>query len=981
MRKLQLLFLFGLYFSGFNTKIQAQSFDWVNRYGGSTWYDGVFFRDIKMEPGGNVLSCGSFNGTVDFDPGPGTTPLTASPYPGGYVLGDGFVMKSDTSGDLIWVKKFDGTEFMEIYSLDTDAAGNMYMLCIFSDTIDADPGPGVEFVSGGVCVIKLDDNGNFIWVRVWDNSTGIILPNLITVLQNGDLLINGSIRDSLDSDPGPGTSIVVNNHPIWKSGFVIRLDSNGNFIYSFLSGHQGSGPGIAESASGDLWICGWFDDLYDFDPGPGQAILNYFYGNGYLQHLDASGNFISVTQFEPYLTNLAFDVSGGIILAALIEGTMDADPGPGSFSISSNGARDICIIRMDTSGNFSWAVNYGSSDYDRLIGMQVHTDGSIYVHGGFRSTIDFDPGPSTYIIDDNFEREYFLKLDSIGNFVMVFPMTSVFNNTIRSPLLIYPSGSIYFCGSFKGMEDFDPGPGYYYLNQTFRNGYMLKLKPDTCSLLTFHIDVLSEVGCTQSGSAVCNVMSGAPPFQYLWNTVPPSNGALANFSSGGLYDILVSDNTGCSRSSTLLLTAPAYMNQLDVEVNNLCAGFRANQPSHFFLTGKNNGCSMAWGNMLLIKDPRVTVQSSIPPPDLIFGDSLFWFYNGMNYDSSAFTIDLFLQPDSTVGINDTLCFTSFIEPLLNDIVPSNNSKTNCYVVQASYDPNNKFAYPEGVCDEHFILHGEELTYTVLFQNTGSAPAYDVTIIDTLSPSLDPSTLRVISTSHPVHVNLLPGNVVRFHFDQIMLPASSSNLSGSHGFILFTCNPISQLPSGTMVSNSAVIVFDSNSAIITDSVYHTFVSSIPLPDTSVLVNGITLSAVFPGVSYQWVDCLNGNAPIPGANGQSFTPSSNGNYAVVVSNNGCSEMSSCYNITSVGIPESGIIPGVILYPNPTADFVNVIVNFEDETLIELYNIYGQIVYSSHFIRNKKLDTSRLNPGIFLYRITNDHAGTTTGYLILR
>lgn len=82
-----------------------------------------------------------------------------------------------------------------------------------------------------------------------------------------------------------------------------------------------------------------------------------------------------------------------------------------------------------------------------------------------------------------------------------------------------------------------------------------------------------------------------------------------------------------------------------------------------------------------------------------------------------------------------------------------------------------------------------------------------------------------------------------------------------------------------------------------------------------VGDITLQATSNSSSYQWVDCNNSHAPIAGETGQSFTATSNGNYAVIVTQNGCSDTSECFIISKVGLIENDFGALFKVYPNPT------------------------------------------------------------------
>ncbi len=79
-------------------------------------------------------------------------------------------------------------------------------------------------------------------------------------------------------------------------------------------------------------------------------------------------------------------------------------------------------------------------------------------------------------------------------------------------------------------------------------------------------------------------------------------------------------------------------------------------------------------------------------------------------------------------------------------------------------------------------------------------------------------------------------------------------------------------------------------------------------TSITVNAPTATA------HQWIDCTNGNTPIPGETNATFTPVSNGSYAVIVTNSfGCMDTSACELIDQLGIEEL-TTQNLRLFPNP-------------------------------------------------------------------
>ena len=89
----------------------------------------------------------------------------------------------------------------------------------------------------------------------------------------------------------------------------------------------------------------------------------------------------------------------------------------------------------------------------------------------------------------------------------------------------------------------------------------------------------------------------------------------------------------------------------------------------------------------------------------------------------------------------------------------------------------------------------------------------------------------------------------------------------------------------------------------------------MPDVSTHLNGFNISANQTEAVYQWLDCNNGLSPISSATNQNYTATINGNYAVIVSMNGCSDTSACVNLNSTGINEIVNNNGqLLIFPNP-------------------------------------------------------------------
>ncbi|MCB9316827.1 MAG: hypothetical protein H6569_11870 [Lewinellaceae bacterium] len=146
--------------------------------------------------------------------------------------------------------------------------------------------------------------------------------------------------------------------------------------------------------------------------------------------------------------------------------------------------------------------------------------------------------------------------------------------------------------------------------------------------------------------------------------------------------------------------------------------------------------------------------------------------------------------------------------------------TDCRTVIGAWDPNDKQALPIGVDAPHFIEQNQPLEYLIRFQNTGTDTAFTVIIRDTLSPWLNPATIRPGASSHPFRWALSGAGVLTVTFENIMLPDSNVNEPASHGFVQFRIDQQRDNPLGTEIENRAGIYFDFNEPVITNTVFHT-----------------------------------------------------------------------------------------------------------------------------------------------------------------
>ncbi|HEX6428217.1 MAG TPA: SBBP repeat-containing protein, partial [Niastella sp.] len=430
---------------------QAQPvYDWAKSAGSIT---AEFVHGITSDAAGNVYVTGEFNGTVDFDPGPGTQILTATG-------ADIFICKFDASGNLVWVKSINQEGG---YSIAVDVAGNVYTTGLFGGTIDFDPGPGTyPLTSAGssdIFVSKLDASGNFVWAKAMGGAN-YEQGNSIAVDAAGNVYTTG-ITDGGDFDPGPGTQLLTGRT------FISKLDAAGNYVWA-ASLAAANGYSIAVDATGNVYTTGYFANASaDFDPGPGTYNVPYG-GNAdiFISKLDASGNFVWAKSMgganDDVGGSLALDASGNIHITGAFQNSVDFDPGPGTTTLTtSTNVSDIFVSKLDASGNLLWAKSMGSSSVDEGVSLAVDAVGNVYTVGLFNGTVDFDPGVGTQNLTaaSGTSDVFVSKLDASGNYVWAYQLGNGSDSEGYWYITVNGNDNVYLTGDFSNTVDFDPGAG------------------------------------------------------------------------------------------------------------------------------------------------------------------------------------------------------------------------------------------------------------------------------------------------------------------------------------------------------------------------------------------------------------------------------------------------------------------------------------------------------------------------------------------
>ncbi len=331
----------------FVSKLDANgNFVWAKRMGGTASDMGI---SITTDVLGNVYTVGNFNLAADFDPGAAVVNLVS---PG---ANDIFISKLNSAGNYVWAKNLSGNLDEFGNAIFVDAAGNVFTTGRFSGTTDFDPGAGTFNLSGSgsfdVFVSKLDASGNFVWAKKF-GGTNMDVGYSLAVDLTGNIVVTGWFMGVVDFDPSAATYNMTSVGAAFDT-YVVKFDALGNFIWAVQTGSSSNDAGqyVALDAVGNIYCTGYFQGAVDFDPGPGTfSLISGGAEDIYITKLDASGNFLWAKSFTGPFTDIStcivIDLQGYIYTTGFFNTTVDFDPEPTVFNMTSSGGTEIFVHKM-----------------------------------------------------------------------------------------------------------------------------------------------------------------------------------------------------------------------------------------------------------------------------------------------------------------------------------------------------------------------------------------------------------------------------------------------------------------------------------------------------------------------------------------------------------------------------------------------------------------------------------------------------------
>jgi len=252
----------------------------------------------------------------------------------------------------------------------------------------------------GIFVAKFDPNGTALWADGMGRNSSSYDQfgngQSLAVDGAGNVYVGGYYAGTFDFDPGSGQHILSSmNGKLGRnrtSVFVEKLTASGSFIWadSFDSSLDANFSAMVLDANANVYLTGTFGGAKnDFNPGRGTYSLDPSKGRGFFEKLDTNGKFVWAENINVSPASIAVDSSGYVYIGGSFSGTVDFDPGSGTYNLTSAGGNDAFVLKLTSAGAFLSVLDMGGAGDDAVSSIAIDPLGHVYLVGTFQLTATF----------------------------------------------------------------------------------------------------------------------------------------------------------------------------------------------------------------------------------------------------------------------------------------------------------------------------------------------------------------------------------------------------------------------------------------------------------------------------------------------------------------------------------------------------------------------------------------------------------------
>ncbi|MBI4931780.1 MAG: gliding motility-associated C-terminal domain-containing protein [Bacteroidetes bacterium] len=544
------LFKFLLLAAFFPVTSNAQSWLWAITAGG-IYSDKATDMDIDTsgnlyvsgyynvgQPATALISFGSINPPVDWGK-------------------EGFLAKVNSSGTWMWVNAAIGGYDERVLGMCTDKVnGYVYATgCTWYDIYDFNGCYTSGGVSDEVFVGKFDLNGNCIW-NIHGGSDGDDHGFDLITDKQGNIYLTGFLSDHYGwfGNPGYFGSITV---PMSTDSiaFAAKISPSGVFqwvrTFNGIDGERDNR--IAIDTLSNIYITGGFAGSKLF----GSTMLTSAGGRDvFVIKYDSNGNFIWAKRAGGISDDRGNSITVDYFGDVYVTGEFRDKAVFGTDTVNNNGGpngRDIFVSKMKTNGNWIWAKkagsNSGSDRGDRIISNKK---GNLFVTGQFKGIASFGANITLSAAADSLQV-FVAAIDTSGKWKWALAGGGT-DEDRGTALACDDSCNLYNAGYYVTNASFGSNS---LIGLGKKDIYVAKIDNSCFNYVTMNATATNALCNGQcNGTATAAMLGGASPYTYLWNTNPAQSTQTITGLCPGNYSVLVTDASGFSATDSIAITEP-----------------------------------------------------------------------------------------------------------------------------------------------------------------------------------------------------------------------------------------------------------------------------------------------------------------------------------------------------------------------------------------------------------------------------------------
>jgi len=343
---------------------------WDRSFGGT---ESDFLRDMEVTSDGGFIAGGHSSSTN----GNKTSPFWGSGPAG---LGDYWIVRGDTNGNVLWDKSFGGTNDDVLLGVRQTMDGG-YVLGGYSSSAAGGNKTAPQYGLSDFWVVRLNAAGDVIWDRSFGGDNADILYALQETT-NGGFIVGGVTTSGVS---GSKTSPGFGSEDAW----VLRLDASGNKVWeASFGGTERDGCFALQQLSDGGFVLGGYSASAG---GTGnKASPNYGAADFWIVRLDSGGNKLWDQSYggsgDDQLHDIRVTESGGLFVGGYSYSRAEGNKSSPNFTPSDPPSGDYWLLRLDAVGGKVWEQVFGGTGLDRMESLAMTGDAGLLLGGNSLSS-------------------------------------------------------------------------------------------------------------------------------------------------------------------------------------------------------------------------------------------------------------------------------------------------------------------------------------------------------------------------------------------------------------------------------------------------------------------------------------------------------------------------------------------------------------------------------------------------------------------